>query len=74
MEPLLRADPSHPGKLRSIGSQLNPAKHDDDTPDQGTIAVALGDLKSFKKQYLSAMNPVHERASRATTRAAPTGD
>ena len=74
VEPLLRADPSHPGKLRSIGSQLNPAKHDDDTPDQGTIAVALGDLKSFKKQYLSAMNPVHERASRATTRAAPTGD
>ena len=34
VEPLLRADPSHPGKLRSIGSQLNPAKHDDDTPDQ----------------------------------------
>ena len=54
VEPLLTADPSHPGKLRSIGSQLNPASHDDDTPDQGTIAVALGDLKFLKKQYLAA--------------------
>ena len=52
--PLLTAHPSHPGKLRSIRSQLNPAKHDDDTPDQGTIAVALGDLKFLKKQYLRA--------------------
>ena len=52
VEPLLTADPSHPGKLRSIGSQLNPAKHDDDTPDHGTIAVALGDLRFLKKQYL----------------------
>ena len=74
MEPLLTADPSHPGKLRTMGRQLNPAKHDDDTPNRGTIAVALGDLKFFKKQYLSAMNPVHERASRASARAAPTGD
>ena len=74
VESLLAADPSHPGKLRSIGSQLNPAKHDDDTPNQGTIAVALGDLKFFKKQYLSAMHPVHERASRASAMAAPTGD
>ena len=54
VEPLLVADPSHPGKLRSIGSQLNPAKHDDDMPDRGTIKVALGDLKFFKKQYLPA--------------------
>ncbi len=52
VEPLLTADPSHPGKLRSVGSQLNPAKHDDDTPDRGTIKVALGDLKFLKKQYL----------------------
>ena len=52
VEPLLTADPSHPGKLRTIGSQLNPAKHDDDTPDRGTIKVALGDLKFLKKQYL----------------------
>ena len=54
MESLLTADASHPGKLRSIRSQLNPAKHDDDTPDRGTIAVALGDLKFLKKQYLPA--------------------
>ena len=74
VELLLTADPSHPGKLRTMGSQLNPAKHDDDTPNRGTIAVTLGDLKFFKKQYLSAMNPVHERASRASARAAPTGD
>ena len=52
VEPLLTADPSHPGMLRTIGSQLNPAKHDDDTPDRGTIRVALGDLKLLKKQYL----------------------
>ena len=54
VEPMLTADPSHPGKLRTIGSQLNPAKHDDDTPDHGTIKVALGDLKYLKKQYLPA--------------------
>ena len=54
VEPLLTADASHPGKLRSIRSQLNPANHDDNTPDQGTIAVALGDLKFLKKQYLPA--------------------
>ncbi len=49
---LLTADPSHSGKLRSMGSQLNPAKHDDDTPDQGTINVVLGDLKCLTKKYL----------------------
>ena len=54
VEPLLTADPSHPGKLRTIGNQLNPAKHDDDTPDRGTIKVALGDLKFLKTQYLDA--------------------
>ena len=54
VEPLLTADPSHPGKLRTMGSQLNPAKHDGDTPDRGTIKVALGDLKFLKKQYLPA--------------------
>ena len=54
VESLLTGDASHPGMLRSIRSQLNPAKHDDDTPDRGTIAVALGDLKFLKKQYLPA--------------------
>jgi hypothetical protein len=52
VEPLLTADPSHPGKLRSIGSELNPAKHDDGIPNKGTLKVALGDLRCLKKQYL----------------------
>ncbi len=52
VEPLLTADPSHPGKLRSIGNELNPAKHDDGIPNQGTLKVALGDLRFLKKQYL----------------------
>lgn len=54
VERLLTADPSHPGKLRSIRNELNPAKHDDGIPDQGTLKVALGDLRFFKKQYLPA--------------------
>ena len=54
VERLLTADPSHPGKLRSIRNELNPAKHDDGIPDQGTLKVALGDLRFLKKQYLPA--------------------
>jgi hypothetical protein len=54
VEPLLGADPSHPGKLRSIGNELNPAKHDDGIPDQGTLSVALGDLRYLKKRYLAS--------------------
>ena len=50
--PLGEADPSHPGKLRSIGNELNPAKHDDGIPNQGTLKVPLGDLRFLKKQYL----------------------
>ena len=52
VEPLLTIDPSHPGKLGRKGSQINPAKHDDDTPDNATIKVALGDLEHLKKQHL----------------------
>ena len=58
VEPLLTDDPSHPGKLRSIGSQLNPAKHDDNTRDLGTIKVALGELK-----FLSEAVSVRKDAS-----------
>ena len=54
VESLLTADPSHPGKLHSIRSQLNPAKHDDNTPDRRTIEVALRNLKFLKKRYLPA--------------------
>lgn len=53
VEPLMTDDPSHPGKLRSLGSELNPAKHDDGIPPQGTLKVALGDLRHLKKKYLS---------------------
>ncbi len=52
VEPLLTTDPSHPGKLRTMGSQFNPAKHNDGTPDNGTIKVALDGLKHLKKQYM----------------------
>ena len=52
VESMLTADPSHPGKLRSIGNELNPAKHDEGVPPHGTLKVALGDLQQMRKQYL----------------------
>lgn len=54
VEPLLTIDPSHPGKLRAIASALNPADHDDDIPSQGALAVALGNLTQFTKEYLAS--------------------
>jgi hypothetical protein len=51
-EPLLATDPGHPGKLRTIGSLLNPANHDDSIPAAGALKVALGDLKALRKTYL----------------------
>jgi hypothetical protein len=51
-EPLLTADPSHPGKLRTIGNNLNPSNHDDAIPGVGTLKVALGDLRALRKAYL----------------------
>jgi hypothetical protein len=52
VEPLLGQDPSHPGKLRTIGADTNPAKHDDAVPARGVLQVALSNLRSLKKQYL----------------------
>jgi hypothetical protein len=52
VEPLLTGDPSHPGKLRTIGGAVNPAKHDDAVPAAGILKVALGDLRFLKKSYL----------------------
>ena len=52
VEPFLSRDPSHPGKLRTLGGQLNPANHDDVTPDHSTIRVTLGELKFLTKEYL----------------------
>jgi hypothetical protein len=52
VEPLMTSDPSHPGKLRTIGTQLNPANHDDDIPGAATLKVALGDLRTLRRTYL----------------------
>ncbi|MGN6285525.1 MAG: AAA family ATPase [Afipia sp.] len=52
VETLLVADPSHPGKLRTIGGAVNPAKHDDDIPPAGVLKVALGNLRDLKRTYL----------------------
>lgn len=52
VEPLLTRDASHPGKFRTIGSAVNPANHDDAVPAAGELKVALGNLRSFKKEYL----------------------
>jgi hypothetical protein len=51
-EPLMTGDASHPGKLRTIGSSLNPANHDDAIPGAGALKVALGDLRMLRKTYL----------------------
>jgi len=52
VETLLTLDPSHPGKLRTVGGAVNPAKHDDAVPAAGVLKVALGDLRFLKKKYL----------------------
>ncbi len=54
VELLLTGDPSHPGKLRSLSKGLNSAKHDEGTPDRGTLKVALGDLCYLNKKYLAS--------------------
>lgn len=51
VEPLLAQDPGHPGKLRTIGRETNPAKHDDAIPSAGALKQALSDLKDLKKRY-----------------------
>lgn len=52
VQALLVKDPSHPGKLRAIRDNLNPANHDDGIPSQGELKVSLGDLKQLKRDYL----------------------
>jgi len=52
VEPLLTRDASHPGKLRMIGAAVNPANHDDAIPAASALKVALGDLRTLKKEYL----------------------
>lgn len=50
--PLLRKDPSHPGKLKVIGQRLNPGAHDDAIPPPGDLKQCLGDLRKLRKAYL----------------------
>lgn len=52
VSPLLVKDGGDPGKLRTIGIAVNPANHDDAVPSAGDLKVALGNLRTFKKQYL----------------------
>lgn len=51
VSPLLVKDGGDPGKLRTIGIAVNPANHDDAVPSAGDLKVALGNLRTFKKQY-----------------------
>lgn len=52
IDPLLTADASHPGKLRTITRHLNPGSHDALVPTAGELAVCLGDLDVLRRQYL----------------------
>jgi hypothetical protein len=50
---LLIEDPSHPGKFKAAHEYVTPGPHDDKPPSAGELAVALGDLKKLKSDYLS---------------------
>jgi hypothetical protein len=50
---LLTEDPSHPGKFKAAHEYVTPGPHDDKPPSAGELAVALGDLKKLKSDYLS---------------------
>jgi hypothetical protein len=52
VEPLLRQDPSHPGKLRTVNRALNPANHDDGAPGSSVLKQAIDDLRDLKRRYL----------------------
>lgn len=47
------SDPSHPGKLKALNRNLAPGLHDDKAPNSDALVVAFGDLKYFRKHYLS---------------------
>jgi hypothetical protein len=52
VDPLLKMDPSHPGKLRVFKDTVNPPSHDAYYPSSATMKVACGDLRHFVKTYL----------------------
>ena len=49
---LLTKDRAHPGKLKSAHNYATPGPHDDKPPSSGELAMAYGDLKALKKEYL----------------------
>ncbi len=49
---LLTEDPSHPGKFKAAHDYVTPGPHDDKPPSAGELAVAFGDLKKLKNDYL----------------------
>jgi hypothetical protein len=40
------------GKLKAAHSYVTPGPHDDKPPSKGELAMALGDLRKLKKEYL----------------------
>ena len=50
--PLLRLDPSHPGKLEVFKGTVNRACHDNMPPGTEEMRMACGDLRRFVKDYL----------------------
>jgi hypothetical protein len=49
---LLTEDPAHPGKFKAAHDYVTPGPHDDKPPSAGELAVAFGDLKKLKRDYL----------------------
>lgn len=49
---LLTKDGSHPGKLKAAHAYVTPGPHDDKPPSTGELAMAYGDLKKLKSEYL----------------------
>ena len=49
---LLTKDPAHPGKLTAAHNYVTPGPHDDTPPSKSQLAMASGDLKKLKKEYL----------------------
>jgi len=51
VSPLFTLRPDHSGKLQAIARETNPGAHDDSVPSQGSLKVALGDLKQLVREY-----------------------
>ena len=52
--PYLTAHPSDPGKIQTMRNDLNPPAHDSDAvPTRQSLRETLGNLKKFRKDYLS---------------------